>query len=304
MKNTKAQVGQILIFVAVVALSAGFVYAVYITGNQLAAEIFFKDDQSSFSLVSDAVVNSPSCLLRTETKDVASEKILAARRGVIDWNKAASSLKGCVKKGPYLWNAAVKDETQLDKDLKGINSKLIKLVEQYPRDEDIVQLALKAQEAGVSNDDLGKIADIKNSFAQNRKEIKSYDSSKCNYVGKRSIPVIINRIDHFDKGSVEISVASKDLTATLSRKTKEYEATIKNIGTCKSQFKVSASIINTETGELEDPLKTETTGEIEVNKTATFKVEMPDYDLKDKSIKIEISPSDIDYYIKIYKEKL
>lgn len=109
MKNNKGLIGQLLIFVVVVAISSGFIFAIYKSGNQTAAEVFFNDDLRSVSILADAIVNSPNCLLYTENDTSFQPPKIVASRGTVDWEKIIPKKAGCARKGPYLWNAAVKD---------------------------------------------------------------------------------------------------------------------------------------------------------------------------------------------------
>ncbi|HIJ98188.1 TPA: hypothetical protein H1012_00045 [archaeon] len=109
MRSNKGFVGELIIFVAVAAIAAGFVYTVYLSGNQTAAEVYFSDDLRSISLVADAVVNSPNCLLYTEKDLLFQPPKISSTRGIIDSTKISDQKKDCVRKGPYIWNAKVWD---------------------------------------------------------------------------------------------------------------------------------------------------------------------------------------------------
>jgi len=327
-KNTKALVGQILIFVAVVAVSVGFVYAVYIVGSQTAAEILFRDELSSFSLVADTVVNSPNCLLYVETKNIAEETQVMAHRGVIDWSKASDSIKGCARKGAYIWNAVVVDETAIEESygefsletvefIQGLSNplELWDLVKDLSNPADISLRIVEIGGGAVS--DVGEVASLLGSIDDNTKRINGIPSG-CVEIGKRSFPVIIKRRDKFDKGKVEVSVASKNAIVTTAKAGLVFDIVILNTGTCAGEYNIAVSIVNSTSDQQSNiPIilgippatstvmqYTATTPSINVNETAIRKISVPNQNLAGYSLKIEISPKDIPYYTKIYRENL
>src|SRR3989338_1720776 len=109
LKNNRGLVGELLIFLVVVTIATGFIYVVYLSGNQTAAEVYFKDDLRSVSLIADAVINTPNCLLYVEKDILFQPPKTISNRNTIDWQKVSDSKKGCVRKGPYLWNAVVEN---------------------------------------------------------------------------------------------------------------------------------------------------------------------------------------------------
>ncbi len=109
LKNKKGLVGELLIFLVVMTIAAGFIYVVYLSGNQTAAEVYFKDDLRSVSLVADGIINTPNCLLYTEKDLLFQPPKTVSNRNTIDWQKVSDSKKGCLRKGPYLWNAVVEN---------------------------------------------------------------------------------------------------------------------------------------------------------------------------------------------------
>ncbi len=252
MKNNKGIAGQLLIFVIVVAIAAGFVYFIYKSGNQIAAEAYFNDDLSSISLIANAVVNSPSCLLYTEAYTPAKgSPFFLFNRWVIDWSKIGDSKKSCVKKGPYIWNAAVEDSTDSSKG-----------------------------------------------------EIKSYDTSTCSELGKRSFPVIIKKSGAVHNGKITVSVASKDAIAAFAKSGKEVKITLLNSGTCTSFFTISAKIINETSGSTipgaEVSCNPSTTASLMPKQSSEIVCSIPDIGVSAYALKAGISPEGMDYYSKEY----
>ena len=91
MFNKKGLVGQLLIFVVVTAIASGFIFAVYKSGNQTAAEVFYNDDLRSVSLVADAVISSPGCFLHAETDNQFQPPKIVAGKGTLDWDKITAT---------------------------------------------------------------------------------------------------------------------------------------------------------------------------------------------------------------------
>ena len=120
-KNNKGLIGQLLIFIVVVAISAGFIFAMYKSGNQTAGEVFFNDDLRSVSMIASAVVDSPNCLLYTEQDTASQPPRVLSTSGVIDWDKITPEKAGCARKGPYIWNAVVEKSSGVQKTISSFD---------------------------------------------------------------------------------------------------------------------------------------------------------------------------------------
>ena len=277
LKNQKAQesgLGDLIIFVVIGALVAGFVWFVYITGNQVSAEIMFRDDASSVTLIADAVANTPNCLLNYETKNIAGNNVLAAQRGVVDWDKARAAKADCVKKGPYIWDAVLLDETLLKEQL------------------------IEAKE---KND----LANLLFAFTNNIAQIKGIPA-ECSPISKVKTPVLIKRGQSLHRGILNVSMASTDVAITdWKRKGNAISLVVISTGSCqpdKVRINMKASIVETDTdlpsgmpitvvsiSNLFAPQNGEAV-EINIPAVSPILVQLPDESLEGTSLKIELTP--------------
>lgn len=107
--SRKGFVGEIIIFLFAVTLVAIVILSLHGVEAENVGLISKGDFESSAAVIAEAVVNSPDCLLYTETLDIWGNKLMDSRRNVIDWSKAEDIDYQCVSKPPYVWKFQVSD---------------------------------------------------------------------------------------------------------------------------------------------------------------------------------------------------
>ena len=114
----------LLIFVVIAILVAFFVWFIFITGNKVAADTLFKEDAGAVTLIADGIINTPNCMLAYEKENIAGTDVLVAHRGIVDRERAKNAKPDCVQKRPYVWNAVLVDDLELEKGLveKGVDN--------------------------------------------------------------------------------------------------------------------------------------------------------------------------------------
>lgn len=93
-----------------------------ITGSHTSS-IVKQDHRASISLIAESVVNSPECLLYTETEIIGDDSVQKTFRNIIDWEKVDNIVDDmenyCIEKGPYKWKATILNKDTSEEIEKG-----------------------------------------------------------------------------------------------------------------------------------------------------------------------------------------
>lgn len=101
---------EVLFFSIALVVFAGSLIIIQSTTSDFKLNLNTFDYESSISLIAEGIVNSPNCLL-----DVEGE-LLKSNRDVISWSKVETFSTDCFRKGPYDWEATVKDKDETEGD--------------------------------------------------------------------------------------------------------------------------------------------------------------------------------------------